>query len=715
VNAEQAWQSALGQLQMEMPKASFDTWVRDTRVIGFNDGQLTIGVRNAYARDWLESRLSSTVTRLLMGIMNQNVSVQFIVADEELDDSGSETESEPEVETVEETVLVEANYDLLYDEIVNPDQVTLVSRYFLRHLKLIGPDLGWLYLAFRQAAFNAGARSGIKRERFSGRAIASLAGITERTFWNRIGKAETWQRLAGLVTTTETSPEWDTNSATPRRLPRRYIVHMSLPLTGTDAHSLRSWLTVHIESAGGPEKVIEAAIAESLDVLLPLEQVAITSGTKPETVATILRSLFSDSVPAEHLATLATRLQKHIMPDNDRLGVTHFFVEHVLPHLGAGPGWMLTLLRDRCWKDMQTGETRDLVRVSGGYAEIADWLGVTPATIWRWLYGKHSPSRGRSKPSASKGGERQGPGRPASEVGKLSFPVLAVYVCDVERDGRSSQSLETAPRTFKVLQEEIPAGILEAVLDEEKGKAFDQTLSAIRAVCSIDDVAIHAVCSIGFARFAEDGRAVCSIVFARFAEDIRAVCRVFKSLNLLNQISNRLNQPTGKTEFAANEGPRTDSGGRDVSFSDSGEGDWDINLLFQTLDIHPKTQAKIREANVPAWVLVAWLLRSITMPGVKEPISFAISRIANDETRYRAGEDCELLAKHPANLLHEIKAILHPFSIQPGKLGTTYRHIFGNDSIRASALWQLLTGEEKCDGVSVTRQMTKTLAEENWS
>ena len=26
VNAEQAWQSALGQLQMEMPKASFDTW-----------------------------------------------------------------------------------------------------------------------------------------------------------------------------------------------------------------------------------------------------------------------------------------------------------------------------------------------------------------------------------------------------------------------------------------------------------------------------------------------------------------------------------------------------------------------------------------------------------------------------------------------------------------------------------------------------------------
>ena len=31
MNVEQAWQSVLGQLQMEMPRASFDTWVRDTK------------------------------------------------------------------------------------------------------------------------------------------------------------------------------------------------------------------------------------------------------------------------------------------------------------------------------------------------------------------------------------------------------------------------------------------------------------------------------------------------------------------------------------------------------------------------------------------------------------------------------------------------------------------------------------------------------------
>ena len=90
MNAEQAWQSVLGQLQMEMPRASFDTWVRDTKPVSYQDGTLTIGVRNAYARDWLESRLASTVSRLLIGIMNASVSVNFIVNGNEPDVNAEE-------------------------------------------------------------------------------------------------------------------------------------------------------------------------------------------------------------------------------------------------------------------------------------------------------------------------------------------------------------------------------------------------------------------------------------------------------------------------------------------------------------------------------------------------------------------------------------------------------------------------------------------------
>jgi len=79
MNATQAWQTALGQLQMEMSKASYDTWVRETRLINYQEGNFTIGVQNAYARDWLEQRLTNTVTSTLTGIMDRPIGVEFIV------------------------------------------------------------------------------------------------------------------------------------------------------------------------------------------------------------------------------------------------------------------------------------------------------------------------------------------------------------------------------------------------------------------------------------------------------------------------------------------------------------------------------------------------------------------------------------------------------------------------------------------------------------
>jgi chromosomal replication initiator protein len=88
MNIDQAWESVLSQLQSDMPKASFETWLGEARPMTYENGALTIGVPNAYARDWLESRLASTISRLLVGIMSSNVAVNFVVAQaEELDSS----------------------------------------------------------------------------------------------------------------------------------------------------------------------------------------------------------------------------------------------------------------------------------------------------------------------------------------------------------------------------------------------------------------------------------------------------------------------------------------------------------------------------------------------------------------------------------------------------------------------------------------------------
>lgn len=97
MNEEQAWQSVLGQLQMEMPRASYDTWLRETKAVSYEDGLMTIAVGNAYARDWLENRLQSTVVRLLAGIMNRVVEVRFVVTNVQESEESSVVveESEP--------------------------------------------------------------------------------------------------------------------------------------------------------------------------------------------------------------------------------------------------------------------------------------------------------------------------------------------------------------------------------------------------------------------------------------------------------------------------------------------------------------------------------------------------------------------------------------------------------------------------------------------
>ncbi len=76
---QEAWQAALGQLQIQMDKAAFDTWLRGTQVLAFQDGQFTIGVDNAYAKDWLKERLSPTIERTLTDLMDCPVSLAFAI------------------------------------------------------------------------------------------------------------------------------------------------------------------------------------------------------------------------------------------------------------------------------------------------------------------------------------------------------------------------------------------------------------------------------------------------------------------------------------------------------------------------------------------------------------------------------------------------------------------------------------------------------------
>ncbi len=79
MNPEQAWQAALGELQLQLTKPTFDTWVKHTHVVSCEDSTYLIGVHNGYAKDWLENRLLTTIKRTLTSIVGHTTEVKFVV------------------------------------------------------------------------------------------------------------------------------------------------------------------------------------------------------------------------------------------------------------------------------------------------------------------------------------------------------------------------------------------------------------------------------------------------------------------------------------------------------------------------------------------------------------------------------------------------------------------------------------------------------------
>ena len=81
------WDIARSQLRLQLPRSTYETWVRDTSCLAYEDGAFVIGVANAYAKDWLSLRLRPLIKRALVGIVGQAVDITFIVQPVRLDDA----------------------------------------------------------------------------------------------------------------------------------------------------------------------------------------------------------------------------------------------------------------------------------------------------------------------------------------------------------------------------------------------------------------------------------------------------------------------------------------------------------------------------------------------------------------------------------------------------------------------------------------------------
>lgn len=78
-SAREVWERALGELQIQVSKPNYDTWLRNSQGISCQNDIFVVGVHNAFAAEWLSKRLYPVVRKTLADIIGREIGLQFVV------------------------------------------------------------------------------------------------------------------------------------------------------------------------------------------------------------------------------------------------------------------------------------------------------------------------------------------------------------------------------------------------------------------------------------------------------------------------------------------------------------------------------------------------------------------------------------------------------------------------------------------------------------
>ena len=394
ITPEKAWQAAIANLQKDMSRAAFETWVKPTHLEDFKDNTFVIGCMNTYGRDWLTDRLTSTLERFLSGVMNQDIKVCFMVCDPMCDLDNPDDEDDLELlDTETNQVELDILYGSIRDYFLEPGRVVRLPVYYLRWLPYVQAQVIFLVMALWQEYYLAsGGKTQKGNHKVSVRAeqVCQWAGISRAQFFRLLQPGSS---LGWFARKSETDHEVDKRTGRAKKSSNKYIL-FDTPLTPGDAEDLKSFLLAHgIQES--PVTALQAALAADPKQILsyPVRQSPDNfENNLPRhlTVQEIVRDLVGCRLTAD-LVTLADQLADRLLAQGEFILVSWYFLKNWLPALGPDAAMFILVLRNLCYFNDETGELRDEVWIEGGYEAIAQRLGIkNPRVVANWLPARSS-------------------------------------------------------------------------------------------------------------------------------------------------------------------------------------------------------------------------------------------------------------------------------------------------------------------------------------
>ena len=88
MDRRQVWRATLGELEISLSQATFETWFRRTALLRVDEqsSTFTLGVASGFAKDWIEERYRSLIAQTIAKIVGYSVTLQVeVVSEDELD------------------------------------------------------------------------------------------------------------------------------------------------------------------------------------------------------------------------------------------------------------------------------------------------------------------------------------------------------------------------------------------------------------------------------------------------------------------------------------------------------------------------------------------------------------------------------------------------------------------------------------------------------
>ncbi len=74
------WENVLGTIELQVSKATFSTWFRDTYIHKIDEGVVYLAVPNAFAKDWLSDKLHKVILKYLRDFGSDVRSLEYVIS-----------------------------------------------------------------------------------------------------------------------------------------------------------------------------------------------------------------------------------------------------------------------------------------------------------------------------------------------------------------------------------------------------------------------------------------------------------------------------------------------------------------------------------------------------------------------------------------------------------------------------------------------------------